>query len=72
VANQAQTPESLHGLVELMSVFPAALGILALLLLGFLYPLNEKRMSVIAADLKTRRAADAADTSADLSGMIVP
>jgi GPH family glycoside/pentoside/hexuronide:cation symporter len=60
VANQVQTPESLHGLVELMSVFPAALGILALFLLAFLYPLNEKRMAEIAADLRTRRAADAA------------
>jgi GPH family glycoside/pentoside/hexuronide:cation symporter len=60
VANQAQTPGSLHGLVELMSIFPAALGILSLFLLMFLYPLNERRMSEIAADLKVRRAADAA------------
>jgi glycoside/pentoside/hexuronide:cation symporter, GPH family len=60
VANQTQTTESLHGLVKLMSVFPGALGILALLLLIFLYPLNDKRMSEIAADLKMRRAADAA------------
>jgi GPH family glycoside/pentoside/hexuronide:cation symporter len=63
VANRAQTPESLHGLVELMSVFPGALGILALALLVFFYPLNEKRMSEIAADLKMRRAADAASPS---------
>jgi GPH family glycoside/pentoside/hexuronide:cation symporter len=63
VANQAQTPGSLHGLVELMSIFPAALGILALLLLVFLYPLNERRMSEIAAELKIRRAADAASTA---------
>jgi glycoside/pentoside/hexuronide:cation symporter, GPH family len=60
VANQAQTAGSLHGLVELMSIFPAALGILSLLLVSFLYPLNEKKMSEIAADLKVRRAADAA------------
>jgi GPH family glycoside/pentoside/hexuronide:cation symporter len=60
VANQVQTPRSLHGLVELMSVFPAALGVISLGLLMFLYPLNEKRMSQIAADLRTRRAADAA------------
>jgi GPH family glycoside/pentoside/hexuronide:cation symporter len=60
VANQVQTPESLRGLVDLMSIFPAALGILALLLLTFLYPLNEKKMSEIAADLKMRRAAEAA------------
>ena len=62
VANQVQTPESLHGLVSLMSIFPAALGILALFLLAFLYPLNETRMTEIAADLKSRRAADAATT----------
>ena len=60
VANQAQTPRSLHGLVELMSVFPAALGILSLLLLVFLYPLNEKKMAQIASDLKARRAAEPA------------
>jgi GPH family glycoside/pentoside/hexuronide:cation symporter len=62
VANQAQTPESLHGLVKLMSIFPGALGVLALLLLTLLYPLNEKRMTEIAADLKKRRAVDAAST----------
>jgi GPH family glycoside/pentoside/hexuronide:cation symporter len=60
VANQAQTPRSLHGLVELMSIFPAALGVLSLLIMMFLYPLNEKRMSAIAADLRVRRAADSA------------
>ncbi len=60
VANQVQTPQAQHGLVELMSIFPAAVGILSLLILVFLYPLNERRMSEIAADLKQRRAADAA------------
>jgi glycoside/pentoside/hexuronide:cation symporter, GPH family len=60
VANQVQTAQTLHGLVELMSVIPAALGVIALLLLTLLYPLSEKRMSEIAADLKVRRAADAA------------
>jgi len=60
VANQVQTARSLHGLVELMSIFPAALGVLSLFLLMFFYPLNEHRMSQIAADLKQRRAADAA------------
>jgi Na+/melibiose symporter-like transporter len=46
-----------------MTLFPAALGVLSLLLVAFLYPLNEKRMSEIAQDLKTRRAADAASPS---------
>jgi glycoside/pentoside/hexuronide:cation symporter, GPH family len=60
VANQVQTAGSLHGLIELMSVFPAAVGVISLLILIVLYPLNEKKMSEIAADLKVRRAADAA------------
>jgi GPH family glycoside/pentoside/hexuronide:cation symporter len=63
VANQVQTAGSLHGLVELMSIFPAVLGVIALLLLTLFYPLNEKRMSEIAAELKIRRAADAATTA---------
>jgi len=57
VANQVQTPESLHGLVELMSLFPAAIGVLSLLLLMFFYPLNEAKVAQISADLKSRRAA---------------
>ena len=60
VPDQAQTPGSLHGMVELMTIFPAGMGVLSLFLIALLYPLNEKRMSQIAADLRTRRAADAA------------
>jgi GPH family glycoside/pentoside/hexuronide:cation symporter len=60
VANQVQTPRSLHGVIQLMSIFPAGVGVLSLLLVAFLYPLNERRMSEIAQDLKVRRAADAA------------
>ena len=57
----ANGPLSSTGLVELMSIFPAALGILLRsLILVFLYPLNEKRMSEIAGDLRVRRAAEAA------------
>ena len=59
VANTQQTPSSLHGLVLLMSVIPASIGIVSIVLLLF-YPLNEHRMSQIAHDLKLRRAADAA------------
>ncbi|MFT3782520.1 MAG: MFS transporter [Nibricoccus sp.] len=55
VANQVQTPRSLHGLVQLMSVFPAALGVLSLLLVVIFYPLNEKKLVEISADLKKRR-----------------
>jgi GPH family glycoside/pentoside/hexuronide:cation symporter len=60
VANQVQTAKSLHGLVELMSIFPAALGVVSLLILMTLYPLNERRMSEIAEVLRIRRASEAA------------
>ena len=55
VANTVQTPSSLRGLVLLMSVFPAALGALSVVLV-FFYPLNEEKLSQIASDLKERRA----------------
>jgi GPH family glycoside/pentoside/hexuronide:cation symporter len=58
-ANVAQTPATLHGLVLLVSVIPAVIGVLSILLV-LLYPLNERKMSQIAADLKARRAAAAA------------
>ncbi len=60
VANQTQTAETLRGLVRLMSLYPAAFGILAVLILVILYPLNEKRMEQISAELKTRRDAEGA------------
>ena len=56
VANVEQTTRSLHGLVLLMSVFPAVIGIVSILLVLF-YPLNETRVSQIEAELKVRRAA---------------
>ena len=58
VANTAQTARSLHGLVLLMSVLPAALSIVSVLFVLF-YPLNEARMSQIASDLRVRRAFEA-------------
>jgi GPH family glycoside/pentoside/hexuronide:cation symporter len=61
VANAVQTQQSLNGLVKLMSVYPAAIGVLSLLILMIFYPLNEKRMSAIAAELKQRRATEALD-----------
>jgi GPH family glycoside/pentoside/hexuronide:cation symporter len=57
VANQVQTPEALHGLVKLMSIFPAACGVLAILIFLIFYPLNETKIAQIAADLKARREA---------------
>ena len=58
VANQVQTPASLHGLVALMSIFPAALGILSLLILVIFYPLNETKVAEISKELAARRAAE--------------
>ncbi len=62
VANTEQTPQSLHGLVLLMSVIPAALGIASIVIL-FFYPLNEAKITAIENELKVRRAA-AGDTPA--------
>ena len=59
VANQVQTPRSLNGLVSLMSVYPATLGILSLAIIIFLYPLNDRKMAEVALTLKGRRAEDA-------------
>ncbi len=59
VANAAQSVSSLHGLVLLMSVVPAALGVLATVIVLF-YPLDEARVAQIASELRQRRAREAA------------
>jgi GPH family glycoside/pentoside/hexuronide:cation symporter len=64
VANQTQSPSSLHGLVSLMSIYPMYLGLLSLAIMVFLYPLNAKRMSEIALALKIRRADERAELPA--------
>lgn len=53
-ANVAQNPDVLYGLKLLMSMIPAAAGVLAMLLILF-YKLDENRMSQIEAELNTRR-----------------
>jgi GPH family glycoside/pentoside/hexuronide:cation symporter len=60
IANQLQTSSSLNGVRSIFSIFPAACGVVSILLLMVLYPLNERKMSEIAADLKQRRALEAA------------
>jgi glycoside/pentoside/hexuronide:cation symporter, GPH family len=55
VANTEQAPESLHGLLLLVSVVPAAIGAIALVLMLF-YPLDDARLSRIGAELSARRA----------------
>jgi GPH family glycoside/pentoside/hexuronide:cation symporter len=52
-----QSPEVQHGLVLLVSLIPAVLGIISLLPL-LAYKLDEKTMRKIASDLEARRAKD--------------
>lgn len=56
VANQAQSSDSLRGLILLFSVIPALLGLVALGIM-FLYKLDEKKMTEIGAELSARRNA---------------
>jgi GPH family glycoside/pentoside/hexuronide:cation symporter len=56
-ANAEQTPATLHGLLLLVSVIPAAIGVLSILIVLF-YPLNEGRMREIGATLKARRVSE--------------
>lgn len=55
-ANVEQTPESLHGLVMLMSLIPAALGVGSIIIFQ-LYRLSDKTVAEIGDDLKARRVA---------------
>jgi GPH family glycoside/pentoside/hexuronide:cation symporter len=56
VANQEQTPQSLRMLVLLMSLIPAAFGVLTMICFAF-YPLHEGRVAEIGAELNRRRSA---------------
>ncbi|MBN2413398.1 MFS transporter [candidate division KSB1 bacterium] len=56
-ANQVQTSESLKGLILLFSLIPAGLGIISVIL-SLLYPLTDKRVEQIGADLTERRKKD--------------
>jgi len=55
VANQAQAPETIKGIVLLMSGYPAIAGIIGSLLIFLFYPLNNNMMQKIEEDLKARR-----------------
>ena len=55
----AATPGVRHGLVLLMSLIPAGVVALSLVLVCF-YPLTEARLSQIGAELKARRARESA------------
>ena len=54
VPNESQTPGVLHSLVLLMSLIPAALGIVAVVVVLF-YPLHDRRVAEIESDLRARR-----------------
>ncbi len=56
VPNQAQTGESLKGLILLFSLIPALLGIIALVIMLF-YKLDDKKMKEIENELLERRKA---------------
>jgi GPH family glycoside/pentoside/hexuronide:cation symporter len=62
-ANVVQNADTLHGLKMLMSIYPALFGILSIVLVIF-YPLNEKKVAQIGADLKARREAAGEPTGA--------
>lgn len=53
--NVDQTPETLHGLILLMSLIPAVFGVVSIII-SLLYPLNEARLAEIETELKRRRA----------------
>jgi glycoside/pentoside/hexuronide:cation symporter, GPH family len=52
--NQTQSAESLGGMLLLFSLIPAGFGIVAMVILAF-YPLGDKRVADIGAELAARR-----------------
>jgi glycoside/pentoside/hexuronide:cation symporter, GPH family len=55
VPNVAQTPDVLNGLVLMMSLVPAAFGILSMITIIF-YPLKDRRVAEMSEELKLRRS----------------
>jgi GPH family glycoside/pentoside/hexuronide:cation symporter len=55
VSNSEQTPEAIAGIKSIMSFIPAGIAILAIIPLLF-YKLDDKKLEVIEADLKARKA----------------
>jgi GPH family glycoside/pentoside/hexuronide:cation symporter len=62
-ANVAQTPQVRHALVLLVSLIPAVLGLVSIVLIVF-YPLNTTKMEEIESALKARRAGTGAAANA--------
>jgi GPH family glycoside/pentoside/hexuronide:cation symporter len=61
-ANQAQSQESLKGLILLFTLIPASLGIISIILL-LIYPLSDKRIEKIGAELEERRKQSGEDAA---------
>jgi GPH family glycoside/pentoside/hexuronide:cation symporter len=55
VANVVQNIDVQNGLKNMMSVIPVAVGAVALIILAFLYKLDEPTMAKVKADLELRR-----------------
>ena len=50
--------------MNLMSIYPALFGLLAIAIFLIFYPLNEAKVAQMAKDLEARRAAENASASA--------
>ena len=57
VANQAQTPEALNGILMMYSIIPGGLALINGIIL-FWFPLTQKQTDMIQAELEVRRAAN--------------
>jgi GPH family glycoside/pentoside/hexuronide:cation symporter len=55
VANQAQSLGVQSGIRAMMSVIPAGIGVIALLVLAFFYKLDDKMMATVKTELDERR-----------------
>jgi Na+/melibiose symporter-like transporter len=55
IPDQQQTPEAIHGILLMLGLIPAVLGLCACALM-FFHPLTDNRMSDIGAELARRRA----------------
>jgi GPH family glycoside/pentoside/hexuronide:cation symporter len=56
IPNMVQNVNVLSGLKSMMSIIPASLGILAIIVLAFFYKLDEHTMTKVKEDLEAKRA----------------
>ena len=70
-ANVQQTAETRYGLVLLVSVIPAALGVLSIAIVS-LYPLDEAKVKEMELELDQRRKAAAQEDSAQAESKVDP